>query len=98
MDVTKGADSMKVKSFFNIGGTFKLKWIIRKGFWRLLKFAFLAKLNIVTSSAFDFEGCRVSIGSSKPIKEFVDKGYRVYHAGQVLGEILWYYEYPFNLN
>lgn len=90
---SKKNDTPTGRALFNLGNQFKPEWVRRKGFWRLLWFAILAKFGIVTANKYADDGCYFSIGTAMPLPNFWDAGYKVSYAGQVLGEDVLFYEW-----
>ena len=73
--------------FFSLHGEkFKLKWLFRYGFWRVIYFGIIAKFGIITVNKEAVNGIFISYGTGTPIDELWDKGYRVRLIGYVFNE------------
>ncbi|NLA25515.1 MAG: hypothetical protein GX879_11175 [Bacteroidales bacterium] len=73
--------------FFSLyGEKFKLKWLYRYGFWRVIYFGIIAKFGIITVNKEAVNGIFISYGTGTPIDDLWDKGYRVRLIGYVFNE------------
>jgi hypothetical protein len=82
---------MKQKIFYLKG--FKLKYILRRGFWRLLWFGIVANFNIIIVTKDETADELFSIGTFTPIQKWWDNGYSVKCGGFVFGfPIILYYK------
>jgi hypothetical protein len=79
-----------MKSIFKLYGEFDPKWMRRRGFWRLLWFALVAKFGYITTNK-DVDGYCLSIGTSVPLNSLWQAGYIVHRVGEVLGETVLFY-------
>jgi hypothetical protein len=79
-----------MKKIFELYGQFSPRWMKRKGFWRLIWFAIVAKFGYVTTSQ-DQDNCCFSIGTSWPLISLWKADYDVHRAGKVLGETVLFY-------
>lgn len=73
--------------FFSLHGEkFKMKWLFRYGFWRVIYFGIIAKFGIITVNKEAVNGLFISYGTATPLDYLWDKGYRVRLIGWVFNE------------
>lgn len=73
--------------FFSLDGEkFKLKWLFRYGFWRVIYFGIIAKFGITTVNKEAVNGLFISYGTATPLDDLWEKGYRVRLIGWVFNE------------
>ena len=79
--------TVKAKQRFIVlgGETFKLKWLKRWGFYRVLWFGMIAKFGWIIVNKQAANGIYISYGTATPIQELWDKGYKVRLIGKIFG-------------
>lgn len=65
---------------------FKLKWLLRYGFWRIIWFGIVAKFGYTTVNKNPINSIYISYGTAKPLEELFDKGYRTRLIGKIFNE------------
>ena len=68
------------------GEKFKVKWMFRYGFWRVIYFGIIAKFGIISINKEAVNGLFISYGTATPLNDLWDKGYRVRLIGWVFNE------------
>lgn len=76
-------------SFIRLGKDyFNTKWLLSYGFWRIVWFGIVAKFGYTTVNKEPINGVYVSYGTSTPLQELWDKGYKVCLVGEIFNEAI----------
>ncbi len=84
----KNSNSVAIKPcFFSLNDEkFKAKWLFRYGFWRIVYFGIIAKFGIVTVNRKPVNGIYISFGTTEPLTDLLNAGYRIKLIGYVFRE------------